>query len=197
MEQHLFRLAGRRVPEELVRAQQGYATRTVMTYFSRRQHNVTFSQRVFRTRALTQGWIDRTVNRSVLLGESWRELAARVRPLISPDTAGGVSYAAKRLARTELNNAFHESARVVSENNPYTVGMQWHLSRSHVAQGGVEVCELIARGHSAGAKNGVYHHGAVPDKPHPQCRCYVTSVPMDEDAFLRTILGGETPAQAG
>lgn len=188
IEAALFRFIGRSVPEELIGAQRAYARRTVVSYFGHRAGRQPLSARVYRSQALSQGWVDRLVNRVILQGGSWQELSRRAGPLIRPETLGGVSYAAKRLARTELNNAFHESSKAVSAANPYMIGMRWNLSNSHPHFPPLEVCELLSRGHSPGKPRGVYAPGSVPEKPHPQCLCYVTSVPMDEDEFLKTIL---------
>lgn len=201
IEERLFRSLDRAVPEELLAAQRAYAQRTVLSYWGRRSSRLPLSGRVHRTQALTQGWLDRAINRVILQGGSWRELAQRVTPMIKPETPGGVSYAAKRLARTELGNAFHNASVAVNAANPYMLGMQWILSLSHPSSPGVEVCELLARGHSPGKPAGVYLAGQVPDKPHPNCLCTVISVPMSEDAFLRAVLrhppGGIAAALAG
>lgn len=185
MEEVLFRRAGLPVPEALVAAQQGYAQRTVLSYLARRTNHVPLSQQVYRSKALTNGWVDRTINRVILQGGSWKELADRVRGLIQPETPGGISYAAKRLARTELNNAFHTASVATSAQNPFTIGMTWHLSGSHPR---VDRCDELARGHSAGRPAGVYDHAEVPGKPHPQCLCFVASVPMAEDDFFAAVL---------
>jgi hypothetical protein len=189
----LFQRAGRTLPEQIVEGQRAFAERTVLSYFSRRKNNIPLSRRVYRTRQLSQGWVDRVVNRVILQGGSWQELARAVRPLISPDAPGGVSFAAKRLARTEMNNAFHTAQRAVNEENPYTTGMTWHLSNSHPTP---DACDLVARGHSQGRPAGVYDKGEVPDKPHPQCLCYAVSIPMDEDDFLASLVESLRPSSA-
>jgi len=182
MEEALFRLVRRGIPEPLLRAQRAYAQRVVTTYFGRSAHRVPLSERVFRSERLASGWVDRAINRVILQGGSWQEMAASVRPVIHPDTPGGVSYAAKRLARTELNNAFHEAGKQTARANPYVVAMRWHLSMTHVFVPGTdEICEQYAT-----AKD--FAPAAVPDKPHPQCLCYTAPVPMDEDDFLRSLL---------
>lgn len=186
LQRMLFRSVGREVPEDLLAAQTAYAERVVQTYFARRQgKKFPLSTQVFHTRALTQGWVDRAVNRVILRGGSWQELAQDVRSLIIPTVPGGVSYAAKRLARTELNNAFHEVNRQNAVQNPYSTGMQWHLSGTHTRK---DACDERARGHSPGRVSGVYALGDVPDKPHPQCLCFVTPVMMDEEQFLRELV---------
>lgn len=182
--------------EEVLASQRLQAEKAVTAYFARRQGKLPLSRQVVRSRALSQGWLDREINRVLLSGGSWQELAAHVRPLLNPTVPGGVSYAAKRLARTELNNAFHAAAITTSAQNPYSVGMQWYLSGTH---GRPDQCDVLSTGHSPGRPPGVYAAGHVPAKPHPQCRCFVASVPLSEDAFLATLLNppGASSAAAG
>ena len=53
--------------------------------------------------------IQRVVQKHLVTGSvNARELAADVRRFIDPNTKGGASYAAMRLARTEINGAFHD-----------------------------------------------------------------------------------------
>lgn len=185
LEAVLFRGAGSAVPKELVQAQSAYARRSVANYFARGQNGISLSRRVYRTSQLSKGYVDRQINLSILQGEGWQSMARRVRPMIDPGTKGGVSYAAKRLARTELNNAFHTVQRESAEVNPFTLGVRWHLSRSHPQP---DRCDELARGHSKNKERGVYLPGECPDKPHPQCLCYTTNEMMEEDDFLDLIL---------
>lgn len=177
----LFRATGQRESEALVSAQRAYARRTVATYLARGQNGIGLSQRVYRTRQLADGFVDRAVNRVILQGGSWQDIAKNVKPMINPTTPGGVSYAAKRLARTELNNAFHTTQKASAEINPFVIALRWNLSRSHAKP---DKCDLLAMGHSRGKTSGVYLPGDLPAKPHPQCLCFTTNEMMDEDDFL-------------
>lgn len=184
----LFQTAGKRVPDPLVEAQRAYAKRTVATYLARDENGISLSQRVYRSQQLSNGFVDRAVNRAVLQGGSWQDIAASVRPMINPDTPGGVSFAAKRLARTELNNAFHTTQKASADINPFVTAMRWNLSRSHPKK---DKCDLYAKGHSKGQKAGLYLPGDMPDKPHPQCLCYTTNEMMDEDDFINLVTSEE------
>lgn len=177
----LFQAAGKRAPEPLVEAQRAYARRTVATYLARGQNGINLSQRVYRTRELSNGFVDRAVNRVVLQGGSWQDIAKNVTPLINPDSPGGVSFAAKRLGRTELNNAFHTTQKASAEINPFVEALRWNLSMSHAK---ADSCDLLAQGHSRGKRVGLYVPSDLPAKPHPQCLCYTTNEMMDEDEFL-------------
>lgn len=189
MDRGLFASAGQRMPEALVRAHQAYAEQVVETYFSRMQNGISLSDQVYKSRDLSQGWVDRAVNRTILQGGSWKDLMQRVLPMIDPDVPGGVSYAAKRLARTELNNAFHTTQVRVAQRNPWVTGQQWHLSRKHPK---ADVCDPYANEvHYDGGQPGVYEKGNTPSKPHPQCYCYVSSVTVSEDEFFDRLLSGK------
>lgn len=184
LERILFRATGRRESEALLAAQRAYARRTVATYLARGQNGIGLSGRVYRTRQLADGFVDRAVNRVILQGGSWQEVAQAVRPMIDPSTPGGVSYAAKRLGRTELNNAFHTTQQASAEVNPFVVALRWNLSMSHKR---ADRCDELAAGHSSGKTSGVYLPSDLPRKPHPQCLCYTTNEMMDEDEFLDLI----------
>lgn len=181
----LFRVIGIAPPAGLVAAQERYAQRTVANYLSRGLNNIPLSQQVYRSKFLSQGFVDRAVNRVIVQGGGWRDIAKAVKPMIDPSTPGGVSYAAKRLARTELNNAFHTTQQKLAEVNPYVDSVKWNLSRSHPK---ADKCDELARGGAKGMKAGHYRKGQVPSKPHPQCLCYTTSEPVSEDEFLKIIM---------
>lgn len=193
-EQALFRATGGPVPQELIEAQQAYARATVETYLARGENGIGLSKRVYRTSQLANGFVDRQINRMILLGRSWQELARTVRPMISPDTPGGVSYAAKRLARTELNNAFHRTSVKLAQANPWVETVVWNKSGSHPRR---DVCDDLADGHSKDQARGHYLPNEVPGKPHPQCLCYTTEETVSEDEFLDSLLATPLGAVVG
>lgn len=132
------------------------------------------SRRVYRSRALSMGMVDRSINSSLARGLGPLELAKEVQQHISPDSPGGVGYAAKRLGRTEINNAFHAQAQNDAVDRPWVEEMQWNLSKSHREQGCV--CEQYAI-------RRLFPVDQVPDKPHPNCFCYVTPQVIPVDIF--------------
>ena len=142
------------------------------------------SQRVYRTRALAQNWVQRDVANGIARGDSAKQIAAVVRKHIRPNTPGGVSYAALRLGRTEVNNAFHATSIEFSKDRPWIKGMQWHLSAVHeVDPNQTEICERYA--------NQIFDVDNVPGKPHPQCRCFVAPVMEPVDVFIRNLTAGQ------
>lgn len=142
------------------------------------------SARVYRTQALAQRWVQRDVTIEIAKGSSAKEIAGVVRKHIRPNTPGGVSYAALRLGRTELNNAFHATAITFAQERPWIQGMEWFLSSVHEFDPQrVEVCETYA--------GRIFEVDQVPSKPHPQCRCFVAPVLEPADSFIRNLTAGQ------
>lgn len=138
------------------------------------------SSRVYTANAWSNKLLVNTINEALATGKTARELATAVKTLIRPDVPGGVSYAAQRLGRTELNNAFHAVAVQDAVNNPIITGMEWHLSGSHKRP---DECNDLA--------GQVFLPADVPGKPHPQCFCYVTPEVPDRDVFMRKFFAGD------
>lgn len=127
------------------------------------------SQRVYKSQSLSKGWVDDAVNSALARGATPAELARDVKDLINPNTKGGVSFAAKRLARTEINHAYHAQAIDSARDKPWLTGMRWKLSETHKIP---DDCNRFAE-QDNGIGAGVWPIGMVPAKPHPQCLCYV------------------------
>lgn len=139
------------------------------------------SQRVYHTRSLASGSVDRIINSHLASGGSPYELAKAVRSSIRPDTPGGVGYAAKRLGRTEVNNAFHAQAINDVREKPWVNSVKWNLSKVHVPKPG-DKCELY--------DGQLFGKDEVPNKPHPQCMCYVTPQMEPWDSVEANIIAG-------
>jgi hypothetical protein len=160
----------------------------ISTYMSRRQFNYTLSQRVYRNTALSRGYVERVINNGLLLGKGPYEIAREVKGFISPDTPGGASYAAMRLGRTEVANAFHQRTRAGYAESPWTPMVKWELSGSHPR---ADTCNDYAEdSHFPRGEAGVYRSAEVPDKPHPQCLCYLTPIQVGEEEFIREFKAG-------
>ena len=142
------------------------------------------SSNVYGTRALSNRWLKNQVAILIARGESANTIAKAVRSSVSPRTPGGVAYAAMRLGRTELNNAFHATAVDLAKDRPWVSGMDWHLSSVHShSPNKTEICELYSKKQ--------YKVEAVPAKPHPQCRCYVTPSLVAKEVFMRRLTAGQ------
>lgn len=169
--------------DTLLRASKVQAARTVEVVETRMlgYSRIPLSQRVYKSQQLITGQIDRVVDHALARGSSARELAADVRQFIRMDTPGGPRYAAMRLARTELNNAFHATQVRSAVQAPWVEGMRWNLSGSHPRP---DECNEYA-------DIGVYAPDEVPAKPHPNCLCYMTPEVVSRKQFIAQFEAGE------
>jgi hypothetical protein len=144
------------------------------------------STRLYDNAALTSGKIEDIIRAGIGSGLSARELAKDVRQFVSPTAPGGVSYVSSRLARTEINNAFHNQ-QIAGMNAPGVKGAKWNLSGSHPKP---DECNRLAQSDQYKMGIGVFPSGKVPGKPHPQCLCYLTYVTMEPDEFVKELQKG-------
>lgn len=140
------------------------------------------SGRVWKTNALANGLVSKAVNDALARGDSAENLAKEISKLVRPDVPGGISYAAMRLARTEINNAFHAQSINDAQEKPWITQMRWNLSKVHADDPG-DACELYAQ-------IGLFNKERVPPKPHPNCRCFVTSDIPDYQEFEDNLVLG-------
>ena len=184
----LFQATGTTYSRDFAEAMRIQAEQGLKNVAARGANGVPLSKQVYRTRAWSNNLLDRTINRGILLGLSAKEIAASVKELILPSTPGGVSYAAKRLGRTELNNAFHTTQIDLRKGDPWVEGLKWNLSSSHPRP---DVCDQYAHSsHYRGGDSGVFRKGDVPSKPHPQCLCFLTTVTVPPSEFEAAMVAG-------
>lgn len=147
---------------------------------------IPLSEQVYRTGLIARNQVDKYVDGALLRGLSWGDFAKGARDLINPNTPGGVAYAAKRLARTEINNAFH-AATADRYANSGVVGLtvDWNLSESHPTR---DLCNEYE-------DEGPYDPEQIPKKPHPQCLCFITANLPDEDDFINALFGDNPDEQ--
>ena len=160
--------------EELIRGLKAAAESGLKSDAARRKREL--SERVYKLRALHEGKVEEIIRSGLIAGLSARELAKEAHAYVSPNTKGGASYAAMRLARTEINNAFHER-QIEGATRPGVKAVKWNLSGSHKVP---DECNIYAA-------HKPYAPDAVPDKPHPNCFCYLTYV-MESPEDFRTAL---------
>ncbi|QLF84337.1 capsid maturation protease [Microbacterium phage Karate] len=139
------------------------------------------SDQVYDTTKLATGWVDDAINRALVSGWDAKRLAKEIVPSISPNVPGGVSYAANRLARTEINNAFHAASWDRMNRSIIVTEVDWNTSSSHPEN---DVCDEY-RDASPFLKT------KVPEKPHPNCYCYITPRLPSEEEFINNLLGGK------
>jgi hypothetical protein len=158
-------------------------------YIARKENGFTLSDRVYRNTAISKGFVDRAINNGLILGKSAKEIAKDVVGFIDPNTPGGASYAAMRLGRTELQNAFHTQSKNMFAATPWITHVKWWLSGSHERP---DACNDYAdSSHYRGGEAGVFLAMEVPDKPHPNCLCYTTPEVMDLDQYAKNFKAGQ------
>jgi hypothetical protein len=145
------------------------------------------SQRIYNNDVWLGSRIDQRITQILAQGKTAREFAAEAVDWFNPNTPGGIRYAAMRLARSEINNAFHAVSVQQAQDRPWVHSMQWHLSGSHPK---ADICDEYANDDQFDKGAGIFPKAEVPRKPHPHCFCYVTPVQLDEDEFLDTLTRG-------
>lgn len=139
------------------------------------------SRRIYNTSVWMGGRLGKLINETLASGLNAAEFAKRARDWFNPNTPGGVRYAAMRLARTEINNAFHSMSAAKYADTPWINEVEWNLSKSHPKK---DICNEV---HALSP----YRADRVPARPHPQCMCYITPKPVDEDEFIDRFIAGE------
>lgn len=165
--------------------------RAVLSFLSRaRPDGLKLSDRVWRISQHARTALQKLVEDAVARGLDSRQLARRVQQYLQPGVwtamkaetrrnlgvPKDVSYEAMRLARTEINNAFHEGTVNAYRTIPSARGVYWRLSARHVLP---DVCDDYAS-HNG---NGFWPKGEEPAKPHPQCWCVILPAMEDPDEF--------------
>lgn len=161
------------------------ATQAVEDVISRRTEGFALSERIYMHGKLTTKQVGRIVEKGLVLQKSAKEIAKDVRGHYRPDVPGGTSYAAMRLARTEINNAHHSTTRRLGADKPWVKAMKWNLSKSHPKP---DPCDEYAA-HDEGMGQGVWVD--PPDKPHPQCLCWLTHVHIESEEFVNNLVKGD------
>ncbi len=100
------------------------------------------------------------------------------------------SFAARRLARTEITRAAGAATINASIANPFVTGVQWRLSGSHRD---IDICNQYATGGPNG--DGIYPPDQVPAYPsHPNEMCSLVPVPTGDVGELINSLRTEIRA---
>lgn len=163
------------------------AIQSAQDIISRRTNGFTLADRIYKNGRLGVIEAGKQVEAGLILQQSAREIADRVRQLYVPTVPGGQSYAAMRLARTEINNAHHDTTKSLASKLPWVEGFRWVLSGSHPK---LDECDDLASDDSADMGPGVYKKDDAPDKPHPHCLCFLEVMQPDEDQFVENLMNG-------
>lgn len=181
---NLYRRAGSEA--DVIRRQLREAGRAGVDSLISREENIKgLSDRIYKNIAWTTNQVTKAIQVNLIRGVSAKEFADNVANLFKPNVRGGVSYAAMRLARSEINNAFHFTSIRYTREMPWVNGYKWNLSGTHssrMPQG--DVCNDYAHIDHEGLGPGNYSKRSVPSKPHPQCLCFITIITMDNAQFM-------------
>jgi hypothetical protein len=151
-------------------AEMGMVLERVRKHAAQARHGRTLSDRVWLNDRGTRVAVQNLIDDAIRNGEGPAVLARRVKRYLQPDVPGGASYAAMRLARTELLAAWDARERQLLRAAGIYAGVQWMLSPTHT---GVDVCDELAAG-------GPYPLDAIPPRPHPHDMCWIEPVIDDE-----------------
>lgn len=147
------------------------------------------SDRVWQASINVRARIDVLLDYHIARGTSAVDIADLLEDFLTPgarlvktNTPYGIegSFAARRLARTEITAAAGRATVNASMANPFVKGIQWVLSGSH---GKADVCDENAKGGPNG--DGVYAPERVPTYPnHPHDKCHLQPVARGDTAAL-------------
>lgn len=147
------------------------------------------SDRVWRASIDVRSRIDRLLDYEISRGTSAVRVAELLEDFLTPgarlirtNTPYGKegSYAARRLARTEIAAAAGRATVNASIANPFAAGVRWVLSNAHRDS---DICDQNARGGPNG--DGIYPPEQVPPYPnHPHELCHLSPVPLGTTAGL-------------
>lgn len=166
------------------------------------------SDRVWQTATETRRMIDRLLDYHVAQGTAAVDIAKELERFLNPlaravtrkpyGTKG--SYAARRLARTEITAAAGRATIAANLLNPFVAGTDWALSASHPE---VDICDDLATiGMSGERVRDPYPSERVPAyPPHPHCLCTLMAAVADDadaiaDALEARIRTSDTEAIA-
>jgi len=148
-----------------------------------RADGLKISDRIWRTSERARNSVRIIVEDAVARGQDSRTTARQVQQYLQPGVWTAhkeetrrrlgvhkdISYEAMRLARTEMNNAFHEGMLAANQHSPGYQGIYWRLSAARVMPR-PDICDDMAASTLYGAA-GFYPKGQEPVRPHPACLC--------------------------
>lgn len=147
------------------------------------------ADRIWRTGIDVRSRVDALLDYHIARGTQATDIAQELEQFLTPSARGPRtlrpygregSYAARRLARTEITAAAGRGTINASMANPFVESVQWRLSNGHPR---IDICDEYARGGPNG--DGVYPLDQVPTYPaHPHCLCNLLPVPAGNMADL-------------
>ncbi len=147
------------------------------------EDNLKLSDRIWKTdanlRANLKAMIEQCVNEgrsavefSKAVEEYLKNPGKRWTTQIKPSVTGrgSLDYQSLRLARSEINAAYHQATNIAAINNPMVRGVKFNLSRSHPRK---DICDIWASQDIHGLGPGIYRSGESP-REHPNGLCFLT-----------------------
>ena len=116
------------------------------------------------------------------LGVTGKAYTTAIKPSITG--RGTVKYNALRMARSEINIAYHIAHQEGAVKSPLVVGVRWNLSGSHPKY---DICDELATQDLYGLGKGVYPPKHMPEYPHPNCFCHKTDVLAKGQQLMKII----------
>lgn len=93
-------------------------------------------------------------------------------------------YDSRRIAVSEINNAYFESDRLASAESPVVDLLRWQTSGRH---GGLhsspDACDLAEKADLHGYGPGIYHKQTCPSPQHPHCACRTIKILLTPDLW--------------
>lgn len=187
-----------------------------VVFKKRYQDGHRLSDRIWNLAAVSEREILGRVQQAMATGQSAVELSRSVREfLLKPGPAwttaikpsvtgrGSLAYNALRLARTEINQAYHMGHKMQAQNSPLVIGVKWNLSGSHPRNwppsaeymGYPEICDYRAEHDHHGLGPGIFPKDNVPED-HPNGLCFLTDV-LAPPEYLPSLIDWQDQKDAG
>ena len=180
-------------PEAIDAHVRGINQRAAAAYMTRTgKDGIRLSDRVWKANQQWRGAVQNVVQDAVISGRPPVQVARQIEQYLQPgvnvpykeDTAKRLrvpkdtSMPAMRVARTEMQNSFHEGTILSHSSMPSYLGIRWHIAPGpgHVA----DVCDDYAA-------QGFFPKGTEPAKPHPHCFCTALPVHRELDDVLNDL----------
>lgn len=129
-----------------------------------------------------QAYVDpRLTKKRVAPWELFRRRFDRKKSFVPKDIpAGSIAHNAIRIGRTEINNTFRNTSKVLHRDKPWNKGFYWRLSASHPKP---DICDDWAA-------HGLYKNEAELPLGHVNCFCYIEPVTMSKAEFEKELERG-------
>lgn len=153
------------------------------------EDGLTLDQRIWNVTRKNSNDINSIIQQGIVQQKSAGELAKEIEQYINPSEKlttrtrvpginKNISYQAQRLTRTSMTHAHTESNIQSSYRNPFTKGIKWNLSPSHVQRlmkfgKSEDICDTWAKQDLYDLGQGIYPPDKVPID-HPNGLCYTT-----------------------